>query len=274
MSNNLVPTQEETTSMMTIADHAFNSKYFDKLGGKSAIFTLMARAREIGMPLLEAVMGGLNIIQGKVEISPRAMNGMIRKAGHKLEIKECTNQRCLIKGTRKDTGEVLEVSFSVEDAKRANIYKGAWITYPDDMCFKSALSKLARRLFPDIISTSYVEGELSAESGKEGNRVSQSIQKEDPKEIVVETVKEEPANTIHGEASSKTREEMEAEAEAIRIANLPIGEEKAKILMDLIGNDQELLMRILNGYRIEKLEDLKEKSFKATLDRVKSVHSV
>src|SRR6267154_50146 len=131
--NDLVLKKEEMDSLMVMANEAFNSKYFEKIGGKSAIFIIMARAKEIGMPVLEAIMGGMNIIQGRVTISPFGMNSMIRRAGHKVEIQECTNSNCRLKGTRKDTGETLVVNFSIQDAKTANIYKGAWITYPDDM---------------------------------------------------------------------------------------------------------------------------------------------
>jgi hypothetical protein len=240
--NELVLKREEIDAIMVMAEHAFQSKYFEKIGGKSAIFTIMARAREIGMPVMEAVMGGMNIIQGKVEISPRSMNAMIRRAGHKVEIQECTHLICKLKGTRKDTGESLVVTFSIEDAKRAGICKGAWITYPDDMCFKSALSKLARRLFADVISTSYIEGETSG---------AHSEDERDPRP-----------------------QEPEIVAASVEIINPPVEEieyidpNQEHHIMDLIGGDVELLSNILDGFGIQNLSQLPAKKFAGTCRRL------
>jgi hypothetical protein len=101
------------------------------------------------------------------------MNGMIRKAGHKLEITS-TKAACSIRGTRNDTGETYVASFSVDDAKNAGLFKagGGWDKYPEDMCFARALSRLARRLFPDVIGTAYVEGEI--EDGEDTDKQKKS----------------------------------------------------------------------------------------------------
>lgn len=162
VTQDLIPTVDEMNTYHTIAKTAYQSAFFGKLGGESGILSIMLMARELGLPPMQAIMGGMNNIQGKIELSARLMNSMIRKRGHKIEVLICTKEKCVLKGTRCDTGESLEVEFSVQDAKQAGSFKngGPWEKYPDDMCFKSALSKLARRLFADVISTAYVEGEI------------------------------------------------------------------------------------------------------------------
>lgn len=240
--NDLVLRKEDVEAIMIMAEHATHSKYFEKIGGKSAIFTIMARAREIGMPPFEALMGGLNIIQGKVEISPRSMNSMIRRAGHKVEIQECTPAACKLKGTRKDTGESLIVTFSIEDAKRAGIYKGAWITYPDDMCFKSALSKLARRLFADVISTSYIEGEISESNTERDQR---------PQEPEIVTASSEIINPA-------------PESDELKC----IDPAQQAHIMELIDGDTEVLAAILDGFGIQSLGQLPMKKFPGTCRRL------
>lgn len=40
---------------------------------------------------------------------------------------------------------------------------GVWAKYPEDMIYARALSRLARRLFADVIGTAYVEGEIREE---------------------------------------------------------------------------------------------------------------
>ncbi len=160
-SKDLILANEEIQALEVIAKHAHDSKFFNNLGGLPGIFSIMLYAKELGVMPMQAVMGGMHSIMGKVQIAPQLMNAMIRKAGHKMKI-DSNDQRCIIEGTRKDTGESCIVSFSIEDAKKAGLYKdnGGWAKYPSDMCFARAISRLARRLFPDVIGMAYVDGEI------------------------------------------------------------------------------------------------------------------
>jgi hypothetical protein len=161
MSKDLIPTQAEITAIEVMAKQAVESKFIEKLGGFAGAFSIAMYARELNVPIMSALFGGFSNIMGKITIAPQLMNAMIRRAGHKLKI-DSNDQRAIISGTRKDTGETCEVSFSVEDARKAGLFKpnGGWEKYPSDMCFARALSRLARRLFPDVIGMAYVEGEL------------------------------------------------------------------------------------------------------------------
>lgn len=154
------PTREELHVIETIVKHAVDSKYFDKIGGISGAMAIALFAREMGLPLMACLFGGVRPVLGKVEIAPQMMNAMIRSRGHVLRTIEHNDQVCKLVGKRKDTGEEMTSSFAIEDAKRAGIYKGAWLTYPKNMVYKSALSNLAKWLFPDVIGMSYVEGEI------------------------------------------------------------------------------------------------------------------
>jgi hypothetical protein len=51
------------------------------------------------------------------------MSALNRKAKHKLEIIESTPTKCVIKGTRSDTGETLTCSYSIEEAQQAGLVK-------------------------------------------------------------------------------------------------------------------------------------------------------
>ncbi len=148
----------------TMADQAVTSKMYRGIGDKSGVMMIMLAARELGIPCMQALNGGLNIIQGKVEISARMMNALIRKAGHEIKVKESTDSLCVLVGTRCDSGEIQETSFSIEDAQKAGLVKpsGGWTKFPKDMCFARALSRLARQLFSDVIGIGYVEGEIKA----------------------------------------------------------------------------------------------------------------
>lgn len=158
-----VPSTHEMMVFQTMAEQAVSSKMYKGIGEQAGVMMIMLAARELGIPPMSALNGGLNIIQGKVEISARMMNALIRKAGHQIVVKESTDQQCVLMGRRCDTGEQLVASFSMAEAQKAGLVKpgGGWMKWPKDMCFARALSRLARQLFSDVIGIGYVEGEIS-----------------------------------------------------------------------------------------------------------------
>jgi hypothetical protein len=188
MEKNALITPETIQSLEVLADHAFSSKHFEKLGGKAGIFCIAMYALELGLPPMTCLFGGMRPVLGNIELSPRLMNGMIRKAGHRIEIQECTNEKCTIKGVRHDTKEEYFTSFTMQEARSAGLVRsgGGWEKYPSDMLFARCLSRLARRLFPDIISSAYVDGEIDdtshtspskdmRENGEEKKETSQAL---------------------------------------------------------------------------------------------------
>jgi len=122
----------------------------------------MLLARELGISPMLAISGGINNIQGKFEISARLMNQLIRKNGHELKVKIINDNLCTIWGKRRDTGEEMEITYHMEEARAAGLIKpgSAWTKTPQDMLFARCISRMARRLTPDCIGGCYVEGEL------------------------------------------------------------------------------------------------------------------
>lgn len=162
-SNGTIPNEHEMMVFHTMAEQAVSSKMYKGIGEKAGVMMIMLSARELGIPPMQALNGGINIIQGKVEISARMMSALIRKAGHQITVKECTPTHCLLIGKRCDTMETQTSSFSLAEAQQAGLVKpgGSWAKWPKDMCFARALSRLARQLFSDVIGIGYVEGEIS-----------------------------------------------------------------------------------------------------------------
>lgn len=158
-----IPTDHEMMVYTTMAKQAVESKMYKGIGDQAGVMMVMLAAREYGIPPMQALNGGINIIQGKVELSARTMSGLIRRAGHQLSVKECNENQCILIGKRCDTGETQSSSFSLAEAQKAGLVKqgGGWTKWPKDMCFARALSRLARQLFSDVIGTGYIEGEIS-----------------------------------------------------------------------------------------------------------------
>jgi len=249
----LIPTKDELQTFERIAEQAEKSGFFSKLGGRAGILSIALYARELGQPPMQMLCGGMHNIMGKIEIAPVTMNGMIRRAGHSLKILECSNEKCVIKGIRSDTKDEYTCSYSVEDAKRAGLVKagGGWEKNPSDMCFARCLSRLARRLFPDVIGPSYGEGEISERTVEKTPITEQ--------EQIVEIVESAPVEKAADPTTTYIPED------------LPISAENAKMLDDVLVPFPEILSRILKAYKIERMTQLKEKDFpivKARLDEI------
>lgn len=262
----LIPTHEELGVYQILAKSASQSKFFEKLGGEGGILTIMLMARELGVCPMEALMGGINIIMGKAEISPRLMNKMVRKDGHTIEIEESTNEVCKIRGTRKDTKETFLSVYSIDDARRAGLAKpgGGYDKHPSDMLFARAFSRLARRVFADIISGSYIEGELSDSEyidraeriqplGKSEQLPGNAGQIEKEKQMVEEVaVVREPLIT-HDEFVAKMAEIV---AEAYSLAHMEAYISKLQVEKDVKASEimqhalkPALTSRFLKGYK-------------------------
>lgn len=193
-SNNLssnIPSEHEMMVFHTMAETAVNSKMYKNVGEKAGIMMVMLAARELGISPMMSLNGGLNIIQGKVEISARMMNALIRKAGHSITIVESSDSGCKLKGKRADTGDTAEVSYTIQEAQKAGLVKtgGGWTKNPKDMCFARALSRLARQLFSDVIGIGYVEGEIKGALEASGSVPLVEVQSE-PEEEDIEPLKE------------------------------------------------------------------------------------
>lgn len=163
------PGEAELKSYQLIAKVAASNPHWKKLGGNgdeetvvATILSVMLLARELGFSPMQSISGGINNINGKFEISARLMNQAIRNRGHKIQVVSLTDEVCKIIGKRRDTGEEMEVIYHIEEARRSGLIRdnSPWKKVPQDMLFARAISRLARRLYPDCIGSCYVEGEL------------------------------------------------------------------------------------------------------------------
>jgi hypothetical protein len=137
------------------------SPHYQKMGAPG-IYAIVEKAKSIGVSPLDALNGGMYFVQGKVEMTAAMMNQLIRQNKHSITKDKKSNEVvCILHGKRADNGDTWVESFSIEDAKKAGIYRNQWLKYPKDMLFARALSRLARQLFPDVIKGCYVQGEIS-----------------------------------------------------------------------------------------------------------------
>ena len=148
------------------------------------IMAIVETAKSLGIDPRLALGGGLYFVKGKVEMSARMMNALIRSKKHSItRDKRSDDKICILHGKRADNNDTWTESFSLEEAHRAGLTNNpVWKNFTRDMLFARALSRLARQLFPDIIGNCYVEGEISLDS----NISSSSIDSEDTPEKEIE----------------------------------------------------------------------------------------
>jgi hypothetical protein len=238
---NLIPSGDEIRSIEIMAKNAAESKFFAKLNGFGGIFSIAMFARELGLPVMQCLFGGMTNIEGKIEIAPRMMNAMIRKAGHQIQIVKIDDNVCILKGVRCDTGEVYECTYSLGEATKAGLAnKPNWKNYASDMLFARCLSRLARRLFADVIGSAYVEGEIDVDSRKSQYQSESKMSPIDPEPCTVIEVQE-----VNDSLS---------EAQAAQI----------DLLVQEI-TDEEYLNRLKNYVGVEKLHEMKTRDFERTL---------
>jgi hypothetical protein len=186
---NNFPSQMELQSVALIARTAHASGLYGGVGGEAKIMMILLAAKELGVGPCQALNGGIWSIQGKVEISARLMNGLIRRAGHSIKVVRSDDTCCTLLGTRSD-GDFFETSFTMADAEKAGLANGnVWKKYPADMLYNRCMSRLARRLFSDVISECYVEGEISEakEAEKKEKNKPENLQQAECEEIKHDT---------------------------------------------------------------------------------------
>lgn len=151
---------QEVEQVQKMTAQLMRTPHYQKLG-EIGIFTVVQKAKSIGLNPLDALNGAMYFVNGKVELAANTMNYMIRAKGHSItKDKKSSRDICILNGKRADNGDEWTASFSIEEAKKAGIYKSTWEKYPEDMLFARALTRLARQLFPDVIKGCYVEGEI------------------------------------------------------------------------------------------------------------------
>ena len=120
-------------------------------GRPEAALSAVLMGRELGLGDMLSLQR-IYVVDGKVVLAAELIRGLIRKAGHSLTYTERTDERCTIHGRRADTGDELDVTWTIDDATKAGIAgKRNWQTYPRAMLDARATTEIARALFSDCV---------------------------------------------------------------------------------------------------------------------------
>jgi hypothetical protein len=117
----------------------------------AAITAALLYGAEVGLGRMQS-LAKIAVINGRPTLAAEAQRALILAAGHDIWIDESTITRCTIAGRRKDSDQISRVTWTMDDARRANLAgKQAWRMYPRQMLLARASAELARAVFPDAI---------------------------------------------------------------------------------------------------------------------------
>lgn len=193
------------------------------LNTKEKILAVMLAGHELGIPPMRASRG-MNVIQGKVELSPELLLELayLRIPGFSVKVIETGPTKVTMQFTRKDNEPHTE-SFSIEEAKAAGIVRerGGWATFPEAMLRARCISKAKRVYFPDAAGGCYVTGEIGGDEPAEAPSV-------EPREVEVIPPTEEapPKKAKYGPAPTPL-EEPDPERPGLNMAG-EVGKDMAK----------------------------------------------
>lgn len=97
-----------------------------------AILAAMMSGREMGIGPMEALQEVM-VVDGWPACSARLMRKLVYRRGHRIDVEEMTPERCVLQGTRSDSGASLTVEWTIFDAMRAGLIGTveAWESYTD-----------------------------------------------------------------------------------------------------------------------------------------------
>lgn len=174
-ANTFMPSMQELEQLGRLCTTLSQAPFYQKLG-PGGVLAIWLTARELKLPPMMCLNGGLHNIEGKVTMSAQLMNMMIINAGHEIDVLYLTDRGCSIRFTRvKRNGarKSDEYEFNRADAERARYFgeagpngtwiskpKSNWMNYPRDMFFARALSGGAKKFLPEVMMNCYVFGEI------------------------------------------------------------------------------------------------------------------
>lgn len=143
--------------------------YVKRFKNSAQIFTIIQKARELGLPLT-TVLDNYHIVEGK----PTPSADLIRALAERdpnfdyLMPIEQTPMRCVWEGKNKRHPRPVPYAYTIEDARAAGLVKsfGNWVSRPMDMLNKTAASKLARQLWPGATMGLYCLEEMGYDAAE------------------------------------------------------------------------------------------------------------
>jgi hypothetical protein len=157
------PSGRELTEIIEITKTLGNCPYYQKMGA-AGVLAIWLTAREMDLPPMMCLNGGMYTFSGQVSLSGALINYMICKSGHRVDILKLDEKTCKLRFWRKDRpkdNNTFEYEYTIEMATKAGLVnKTNWKTNARDMLFNRAISGGGRKFCGDCLMGAYAIGEL------------------------------------------------------------------------------------------------------------------
>jgi hypothetical protein len=160
-----MPSSEEMHHLIEFCKVMASAPFYQKLG-PGGVMAIYLTAKEYDLPFMACLNGGLHTFDGKVTFSAIMINSLILKAGHKADVLELDETKCVIRFTRGDrandpTYEPLIYQYTIQQAQKAGyLSKNNWKSSPKDMLYSRCLTGGGRKHTPEVFVGVLVAGEL------------------------------------------------------------------------------------------------------------------
>jgi len=208
-----------------LAKQVANTEFVPKglRGNPAAIAACILYGDELGIGPLQS-LAKIAVIEGKPSLSAEAQRALILAAGHDMWVVESTNTKCSVAGKRANSEHVSQVTWTLDDAKRAGIGgRQNWRTYPRQMLMARATAELARLIFADAVG-----GLLATEELEDGDV-------EGAEGEVVATTKRKRRSVAQPQTSARPSGENGAVAELPPLPGEEIDSDAATVAPSAVG---------------------------------------
>jgi hypothetical protein len=118
----------------------------------AAVMAAIIRAHELGVSALHG-LSQIHVIDGRPCLAAELQRALILSHGHELFTEDLTITKVTLCGKRHDGDHVQRVTWTMDDAKRANLAgKPNWRTYPRAMLLARCTGELGRLMFADVLA--------------------------------------------------------------------------------------------------------------------------
>lgn len=176
-----LPTKLEWEAAMAVAREIAKTQFVPKeiRGKPDQVLACILSGRELGIGPMEALRK-IHMIDGRPAFAAELMLSLMRKGGVVLLETETTMERARIKAKRSDTGETTTVEFTWEEAQLIDggklVKKSNWLNYRQDMLWARCVSRLGRRLAPDLLGGMSYSAEEVQDFDDEGGYSSMGVE--------------------------------------------------------------------------------------------------
>lgn len=157
-----MPQGQELQDLIEFSKVMAASPFYQKLGPGGVLGITMS-AKELNLPIMPCLNGGMYNIQGRIVLSAQMMQAMIIRDGHTVDLKKLDETGCEIEFHRCDwdKNRFELYKFTIEDAKKAGyLSKDNWRNHLKDMLYNRCLAGGARKFMPDVLLGCYIDGEI------------------------------------------------------------------------------------------------------------------